>query len=404
MTYHHVGSPSIATPAGLPKGLARLFTFRRGMRIASRLGIALARWWGKPFRFGNVVVAVRHSDVTEVLARDLDFHIQPVDGPRFDQVGYHFILGMDRSAELVRERHALYAALAAVDMGPIKVAAAEEIDRRIDIAPSGFDMIQDYARPVAAATARAVFGIAPDNHTQFMDAARAIFGHCFLNFTGDPAITKRAQAAAGLLTGWIEAEIARRRAAGELGLDMMGHLLRQGASDDLTRRTLGGMLVGSIDTTATAVAKIISVLMADRIAMAGACRDAGDLARLDGWCEDALRHWPQTPLLARQAPAETTLGGVKVPAGAQIMMVTQAAMFDATAFPDPGRLRCDRPTSVYLHRGGGLHPCAGRGINTWQIAMLVRGLLRRKPVRLGRMRWAGPFPAHLPVYFEENDA
>ncbi len=58
--------------------------------------------------------------------------------------------------------------------------------------------------------------------------------------------------------GWLADEITRRRDAGETGDDMMGQLLSQDiVDDDGARRTLGGMLVGSIDTTATCVAKIV---------------------------------------------------------------------------------------------------------------------------------------------------
>lgn len=395
---------SIATPAGRPAGFVLIFALRRTILWLSRFAVFLARWMGKPLRLGSAIFVARHEDVIEVLSRDLDFRIQPVDGPRFDQIGFHFILGMDRSAELARERHALYAALAAVDMKPVRDAAAKEISGRIELAPGAIDLVHDYARPVAASTAQALFGIAPENETQFMDASRAIFGHCFLNIANDPVITQRAMDSAVLVRGWFAAEIQRRRENGDLGQDMMGHLLRAGNDDDLTCRTLGGMLVGSIDTTATAVAKIMTVLIADPVAMAGATQDIHHIRRLYGWCQEALRRWPQTPMLIRQAPAETQLGGVAVPANSTIWMLTQAAMHDASAFPDPKRMRPDRPTAAYLHLGEGLHACAGRGISAWQIPMLIGGLLSRKPTQLEPMRWAGPFPAHLIVRFGEEAA
>ena len=387
----------IATPAGRPSGLAGLFCLRVLPWLAARAGSWLARAWGKPFGLGALVVAGRHCDVSEVLARDLDFIIQPINGARFDQIGYHFILGMDRSVELARERHALYAALAAVDMTPVRAVAAHHLAERLAAADGAIDVVEDYARPVAAATASALFGVSPDDRALFMDVARAIFGHCFLNLTGDKAIAARAVAAAERLTGWFDAEIARRRQSGDCGQDLMGQLLSRGADDDLTRRSLGGMLVGSIDTTATVTAKVMTVLMNDRALLRAATKDLGDPARLYGWCQEALRRWPQTPVLGRQAAAATTLAGVPVPAGAKVILWTQAAMLDATAFPDPLVMRPGRPWPAYLHLGGGLHPCAGRDINAWQIPMLVGALLERRPERIGKMAWAGPFPAHLPL-------
>lgn len=396
---------AIATPPGKPSGLASLATGRTLPYLAARIGIALARTAGGPIRLGGTVIAARHGDVSEALARDLDFVIRPVNAAKFDQIGYHFILGMDRSAELVAERRALYTALASVDSAALQRGAADDIARLLHDCGSGpVDVVEGYARPVAAATASRLFGIAPADNATFMDAARAIFGNSFLNVSGDQAMTDRALAAAALLSDWFEAEIARRLAAKEPGRDMMGALLRSGASADLTRRTLGGMLVGAIDTTATVVAKVISVLVGDRALLARACADAGDLPRIWGWCNEALRRWPHGPIIVRKAARDTELAGTEIKSGDTVFLWTEAAMLDPQAFPDPLTLRPDRPHAPYLHLGGGLHPCAGRGVNAWQIPMLVSALLERHPTRLGRMRWAGPFPAHLDIHLRGRPA
>lgn len=394
---------AIATPSGRATGLARLLTLRRLPWWAARIGIGLAHLWGRPFRIGRTIIAARHGDVQDGLARDLDFRIEPVNAPRFDQIGYHFILGMDRSAELIAERRQLYAALARVDGPVLRKRAGEDIARHLAAAGAGpIDAIADYARPIAAATASRIFGIGadPGDRPALMDATRAIFGNSFLNPAGDAAMAQRALAAGNMLSDWFEAEIARRHAAGNPGTDMMGQLLAAGAGDDLTRRTLGGMLVGAIDTTATCVARIMTVLVSDGDLLARARRDAGDIVRVWGWCNEALRRWPHGPALVRKATADTALGGTAVRAGDSVIFWTQAAMLDGAAFPEPLAMRPDRADAVYLHFGGGLHPCAGRGVNAWQIPMLVAGLLARDPLRLGPLRWAGPFPAHLPLYFK----
>jgi cytochrome P450 len=114
-----------------------------------------------------------------------------------------------------------------------------------------------------------------------------------------------------------------------------------------------------------------------------------------GWCWEALRRWPHNPLVLRQALRDAQLGGVAVPAGAQVFAWTQAAMQDPDAFPFPGEMRPDRPPRAYLHFGGGLHPCAGRSVNDWQIPMLVGKLLERGLGHTEAIAWAGPFPNHL---------
>jgi cytochrome P450 len=219
-----------------------------------------------------------------------------------------------------------------------------------------------------------------------------------LNLTDDEDIRQRALRAATLMEAWFKDEIERRRTSGDLGIDMMGALMTaQAVDDDGVRRTLGGMLVGSIDTTASSVAKIVVMIARDRELAKRITADVDDEARLAGWCREALRRWPHNPIVLRQAGSATRVGDKDVQPGDRIFAWTQAAMLDAEAFPDPQYLRPDRPPAAYLHFGGGLHPCAGRTVNAFQIPALVGALMRRGIKSVGRMQWAGAFPAHLPV-------
>ncbi len=206
--------------------------------------------------------------------------------------------------------------------------------------------------------------------------------------------------AAVLLREWLNTEIARRRASNDLGSDVMGMLLRGGAlDDDGVRRNVGGMLVGSIDTTASCVAKIVAMIGRDPALGRRVAADVDDPERLAGWCREALRRWPHNPLVMRQAQADTVLAGTQVRAGDKMILWTQAAMLDATTFPRPGTARADRPQGAYLHFGAGLHPCGGRAVNAFQIPLLVGALVRRGIASVGKVGWAGPFPAHMTVRF-----
>jgi len=399
--------PDVATPLGAGGIIATLLREQFLPALVARFGSWLAESWGRPFRFGTIVIAARHADVTEILARDLDFLIAPINAARIEAVNGPFVLGMDRSATLATERQALYSALRQVDFAKIQAQVAREADNAIaQTATRPLNVVADYARPIAARTAKALFGISGPNEQLFMDVARAIFAHTFLNIGGDKKIEDRALKAAALMRSWFEAEIARRRSSGEFGSDMMGALIKDGVlDDDGIRRTLGGMLVGSIDTTATAVAKIVKVLGRDRQLHEKMAADAAHperLARLYGWCREALRRWPHNPALLRSAAVDTTLDATAVKAGSTVVLWTQAAMLDRSVFPEPQRLNPDRPPAAYLHFGGGLHPCAGRSVNEFQIPLLVRHLLVRGIDRVGRVNWAGPFPDRLDASFVER--
>ena len=391
------GVIDFATPPGGGGAIALLLKSRRLAWWAALVLAWLGRRIGRPLTLKGTVLVIRNADAREVLARDLDFQVGPINGPRMDEIGFHFVLGMDRSPELIAEREVLYQALTRVDMGALAKRAQTDADARLAACGGSIDVVEDYARQVAAGTASALFGVTPVDGARFRDASRAIFYHCFLNLAGDKAIAARGLAAAAALSDWLDAEIGRRIAAHDPGDDMMGQLLRLGTHPDLTRRTLGGMLVGSIDTTASAVAKIMTVLMRDPVMRAAATRNADERYLMYGWCQEALRRWAHVPMLGRQAANDCALAGVPIKAGAKIILLSQAAMLDPDAFPAPTEMHPTRPPAGYLHFGAGLHPCAGRDVNQWQIPMLVGALLKRQPVAMGAMAWAGPFPARLPL-------
>jgi cytochrome P450 len=396
--------PDIVTPAR-PTLIGFLVGGRVLPDLAARIGIRLARWYGKPFRFLRWVIAARHDQAAEMLRRDLDFGIAPVNAVKIGEVNAGpFILGMDRSAPLELERRGLYEALAAIDLGRLRAETDADIEAVLAGVEAGgeIDAVAGYARPIAARTARRLFGLHAPSERMLMEVARSVFNHTFINPLNKAAIRERGIRAGEHMKAWIESEIERRDPA-DPGGDMIGRLLAQGLLDrSAIQRTIGGTFVGAIDTTATVVAKLVKLASANPDIAYAMRRDCDDLHRLYGWCLDALRLWPHNPAILRSALADTEIGGVAVKRGDSTVAWTQAAMQDSSIFADPRRVRPDRDRSIYMHLGGGLHPCAGRAVNSFQIPLLVGGLVRRGLARAGGIKWAGPFPNHLPVTLREG--
>jgi cytochrome P450 len=396
--------PTIVTPAR-PTLIGFLVGGRVLPDLAARIGARLARWYGNPFRFLRWVIAARHAHAVEMLGRDLDFGIAPVNAVKIGEVNAGpFILGMDRSAALERERRGLYEALAEVDLHRLRTETEADIEEVLAGVRAGeeIDAVAGYARPIAARTARRLFGLHAPSERMLMEVARSVFNHTFINPTDKAAIRERGIRAGGHMKAWIDDEIARRDPA-DPGGDMIGRLLAQGILDrQAVQRTIGGTFVGSIDTTATVVAKLVKLASRNPDIEYAIRRDCDDLPRLYGWCLDALRLWPHNPAVLRSALADTSLAGVAVRRGDTAVAWTQAAMQDSSIFEDPRRVRADRDRSNYLHFGGGLHPCAGRAVNGFQIPLLVGGLVRRGLARVGAISWAGPFPNRLPVTLREG--
>ncbi|MEA3036922.1 MAG: hypothetical protein QOH04_2699 [Sphingomonadales bacterium] len=395
---------TIVTPAR-PTLIGLLVGGRILPDLAARIGIQLARWYGKPFRFLRWVIAVRHAHAAEMLARDLEFGIAPVNAVKIDEVNAGpFILGMDRSATLERERRGLYEALAAIDLDRLRAETEADIEAVLSTVPAGgeVDAVGGYARPIAARTARRLFGLRAPSERMLMEVARSVFNHTFINPLNDKAIRARAIRAGEHMKRWIDEEIESRGPA-EPGGDMIGRLLAQNILDKgAIQRTIGGTFVGAIDTTATVVAKLVKLAAGNPDIAFAMRRDADDLHRLYGWCLDALRLWPHNPALLRSALADCAIAGAQVKRGDTVVAWTQAAMQDASVFYQPRQVHPERDRSIYLHLGGGLHPCAGRAVNAFQIPLLVGGLVRRQLASAGAISWAGPFPNRLPVVLREG--
>ncbi len=380
-----------------------------------RLNLVLARlfaWIGRrkkngPVRVSKGLVAViAHNDVVDVFRRDSDFLIAPTNRSRFEALKCPFVLCMDRSPELSREHHAMYSALAGVDLIALRDAAARDADDILDQAEGEkLDVVTDYFWRINALTSQRLFGISDMDFDLFRLVARAMFYHIFFNDAGDKKVIERAVIGGELLKSWLTDEIGRRHASGNFGDDFMGQLMRRSdVDDDMVCRTLTATLVGSIDTVTGASSRLL-VTLANTIPLrAQATAALGDPEMLKHYCMEGLRLWPHNPFLARKAGANTQIRKTKVTQGQKLLLMTSAAMFDTAAFPDPRKMLADRPMSSYLHFGFGIHACSGRALSELIMPVLIGKLLERNFRLDGAMKWAGPFPDSLMIRFDQRMA
>ena len=376
------------------------------LAFAARAFAWFSSWWEKPLRIGTNVIVGRHAHAVDVLARDLEFRIGRSTLPRSRPSTAHSFSDLIAAQPWCASAAALYRALAKVDLRSLRGPVENEAISRIAKAGEEIDAVSGFARPIAAQTAQSLFGISGMNPTLFMDVSRALFAHIFLNLNDDEEIKARAMLAAPYLKEWLCDEIKKRREPG-YGFpdkpDMMDALLQDAeipddpGGDDLVRRTLGGMLVGSIDTTATCVAKIHDAGTGQDLGSGHRrrCRQFSTIAWLVLGGVAAVA--AQSAGVA-QRRHRYEIAGMEVRANDHVFVYTQAAMLDTSVFPEPQMLDPARPLRPYLHFGGGLHPCAGRDVNAFN-PMLVGALVRRGIKSVGTLDWAGPFPDRLPVTF-----
>lgn len=398
----------------------RLFYALTGRALLRRL-FAVLRRHAPLLKLGSRVIVTRHADVLEVLSRDEDFALAPVNAPNIERINGPFILGMDRGPEYERDHAALRSVARREDAERIREMTRAACGRAVQAAlpRRRIEAVQGLTRAVPAELVERYFGFPGPDRATLQRWLRTLFQDAFANPTNDPFVRRAALRSAAELKAWALPEIARRRAEGVAGAeDVLGRMIALGgperpwADDDWVRRNLAGLIVGAVDTISR-----FSILAVDELlrrpaelASAHQAARAGDLDAVRRYAWEAVRFNPHTTLMARRCARDTVVAAGtprerRVPAGSSVLIATMSAMFDPEGFPEPGRFRTDRDLGTYLHFGWGMHQCFGLGINLVVIPEIVAALvrlprLRRAAGRAGRVALDGPFPERLVLDFD----
>lgn len=371
--------------------------------------------------FGKTAIVTRFNDVVEVLKRDTDFTIGPINASKIDQIDGPFILGMDASPQYTTEKTALREAVRRDDLEDIRQFVAESAGAMIDAArPQGrIDVVNGFARVVALRVVGSYFGMPGPDDPTMMRWMRDIFHYIFADLTNSPSVLQDALNSVGELKKHMDAQIVARKASAgqDHGDDVLGRLLAlQDAAhpwldDHAVRRNLSGNIVGAVDTTSKFVALAMDELLRRPRTMADArvCALKGDVEAVRHYAWEAVRFNPHHPLQVRFCAHDTTIAqGQKrskaIPAATHTYAATLSAMFDPEVFASPNEFNGKRETE-YLHFGYGMHTCFGKAINGVQIPELVAALLqlpnlRRAPGSAGQVLYDGPFPNRLVLEFD----
>lgn len=216
---------------------------------------------------------------------------------------------------------------------------------------------------------------------------------------------RRGAAAARYLRGETARTIARRRARGEPGRDLLGTLLEArdpetglGLSEDGLIDNLLTFVAAGHETTALALAWTLR-LIADRpevearmlaeIAGLGAslAENPDGVERLTYTRQvlmEAMRLYPPAPLIVRRTVREVRLGETRIPAGESVHVPVYAVhrnrgLWDRPDAFDPDRfapaLHAARDRYAYLPFGAGPRVCIGMGLAITESLILLATLL-----------------------------
>jgi cytochrome P450 len=147
------------------------------------------------------------------------------------------------------------------------------------------------------------------------------------------------------------------------------------------------------DTLAANTFRALAAIAADDAVSRNVEEEIGgeELTYLEGCFQEAMRLWPTTPLLAREAKREVTLSGETLDEGTQILILNVFNHRDADHVEDANRLvpeRWDReaPDYRFNHLSNGTQDCPGGPLVLLLGTATLARLLRRYRVTLEHPR------------------
>jgi cytochrome P450 len=199
-----------------------------------------------------------------------------------------------------------------------------------------------------------------------------------LSPTSTPEEYERAKAASDEVVARLTALVdAKTREPGD---DLVSALIAARDGDErLDQRellsTIFQLIVAGHDTTASLIGNSVVALLRDPASLAAL---RADPSLMPGAVEEFMRYDAPVPHSTfRYATESLELGGVTIPAGAQVIISLAAANRDASHYKDADVLDLSRADARHLAFGHGIHFCLGAPLARMEGALALRALLRR---------------------------
>jgi cytochrome P450 len=195
----------------------------------------------------------------------------------------------------------------------------------------------------------------------------------------------------------IYAEIRERRHADDLErrTDVLSRLIVAGdqhdrLTDEELRDQLVTLLLAGHETTATALSWALHEIGKDPVQERKArdAASAGDNDYLEAVLKEAMRLHPVIPMVVRHLMEPATIGGVDLPAGANVAASIILAHESESNYPDRTTFRPERflegevATNTWIPFGGGVRRCIGAGFSLMEGVAVLREVLSTYDVTL----------------------
>jgi cytochrome P450/ferredoxin-NADP reductase len=146
-------------------------------------------------------------------------------------------------------------------------------------------------------------------------------------------------------------------------------------------------IVAAHETTANAAANAMKLLLQHPHVWQEICEDP---SLIPNAVEECMRHNGSVAAWRRLATKDVQVGGIHIPAGAKLLIITSSANHDERQFTDADLLDIRRDNaSDHLTFGYGSHQCMGKNLARMEIQIFLEQFTRRLPhMRLSEQRFS----------------
>lgn len=335
--------------------------------------VELAMQMGFDLEERLTATAYRYDDVATVLRDNETYSSSSIRDLMAVVMGPYVLVGMDEP-EHKRHRHLVSHAFRSRALAHWEEDLINDVvDGLIDeFAGNGHaELVRDLTFRFPVQVIAEVLGVPRADHDRFHDCAVAI-----INVAADPESGLQASAAMrDYLAEHVEAR--RRRPGSDVISDLVtSEIDGEVLSDEEIFSFLRLLLPAGAETTYRAAGNFLMGLLThpDQLDALRA-----DRALMDQAIEEAIR-W-ETPLLitARRCTRDTALGGVEIPAGANVIAHLGSANHDEARWDHAEDFDIHRQPQPQIAFGAGPHMCLGIHLARLELKVAVNRLLDRLP-------------------------